>query len=58
MAEALGRDPPERVARLVEELGLPNSLHEAGVPEGDLDGIADEFGERAGDIRKILRVAY
>ncbi len=35
--EALGGEPPERVASLVEELGLPGSLREVGVPEGDLE---------------------
>ena len=55
---ALGGDPSGRVAGLVEELELPNSLRQVGVPEEDLDEIADEFGHQAEDARKILRLAY
>ena len=55
---ALGGEPGERVAALVRELGLPSRLSEAGVPEEDLDAIAEEFGERAGDAREILRRAF
>src|SRR5215210_7522849 len=58
LAEALGGDPAERVSSLVEELGLPDSLREAGVPEEDLESIAGEYGERGEDVREILRVAY
>jgi alcohol dehydrogenase class IV len=55
---ALGGDPAERVGSLVEELGLPNRLRDFGVPEGDLDRIAAEYGEREEDAREILRSAY
>ena len=55
---ALGGEPGERVAGLVGELGLPSRLSEVGVPEEDLDAIAGEFGERAGDAREVLRRAY
>ena len=46
LSEALGGDPPERVSSLVEELGLPVSLREVGVPEEDLRSIAGEYGDR------------
>jgi hypothetical protein len=36
---------------------LPSRLSEVGVPEGDLDAIAEEFGDRAEDAREILRRA-
>ncbi|MDP9425792.1 MAG: iron-containing alcohol dehydrogenase [Actinomycetota bacterium] len=55
---ALGGEPGERVAALVGELGLPSRLSEVGVPEEDLDAIAEEFGEEAGDAREILRRAF
>ena len=58
LSEALGGDPPERVALLVEELGLPGSLRGVGVPEGDLGSIAGEYGERAGEALEILKAAY
>ena len=58
LSDALGGEPPERVASLVEELGLPSSLREVGVPEGELDPIADEYGQRAGEARAILEAAY
>jgi maleylacetate reductase len=54
LASALGGDPAERVAALVESLELPSTLHDVGVPETDLDAIAEEFGERAEDAREIL----
>ena len=57
LSQALGGDPPERVSSLVDELGLPDSLRGAGVPEGDLESIAGEYGEREEDVREILRVA-
>ena len=57
LADALGGDPPERVAALVEELELPNRLRDVGVPEGELETIAEEFGDRADDAREILRRA-
>lgn len=57
LREALGGDPAERVAGLVEELGLPSRLREFGVPEGDLEKIAAEYGERAEDALAILRAA-
>ncbi len=56
LSEALGGEPPERVASLVAELGLPGSLREVGVPEGDLESLAGEYGDR--EARVILRAAY
>jgi len=58
LSDALGGSPPERVASLVEELGLPRSLREVGVPEGDLESIAGEYGRRSGEAREILKAAY
>ena len=58
LAEALGGEPPERVAALVEGLGLPSSLRKVGVPEGDLDSIAGEYGRREEEARAILKAAY
>ncbi len=58
LSEALGGEPPERVASLVAELGLPGNLREVGVPEGDLESIAGEYGDREGEARAILRAAY
>lgn len=58
LAEALVGDPPESVARLVEELELPNSLGETGVPEKDLEAIAEEFGDQREEALEILRRAY
>ena len=57
LSQALGGDPPGRVSSLVDELGLPGSLREAGVPEEALETIAGEYGEREEDVREILRVA-
>lgn len=58
LAEALGGEPSERIAALVEKLGLPNRLREFDVPEDDLGVIAREYGEREEDARAILRAAY
>ena len=58
LSGALGGNPAERVASLVEELGLPSRLREAGVPEEDLDSIAAEYGEKAGEALEILKAAY
>ncbi|CAN5637711.1 iron-containing alcohol dehydrogenase [soil metagenome] len=58
LAEALDGDPAERVAGLVEELELPNSLREVGVPEEDLQEISEEFGEHHEEALEILRRAY
>jgi alcohol dehydrogenase class IV len=58
LSGALGGEPPERVAALVEELGLPGSLRELGVPERDLESIAVEYGSREGEAREILKAAY
>jgi alcohol dehydrogenase class IV len=58
LSEALGGDPPERVASLVEDLGLPGSLREVGVPEGDLVSIAAEYEDRMEEARAILEAAY
>ncbi|MDQ3863779.1 MAG: iron-containing alcohol dehydrogenase [Actinomycetota bacterium] len=58
LSEALGGEPPERVASLVEELGLPSRLREVGVPEEELESIAGEYGKAAGEALAILRAAY
>jgi alcohol dehydrogenase class IV len=58
LSEALGGEPANRVAELVEVLDLPNKLSDVGVPEGDLNEIAAEYGEREEDARKIIRLAY
>jgi len=58
LSEALGGEPANRVAELVEALDLPNKLSDVGVPEGDLNEIAAEYGEREEDAGKILRLAY
>jgi maleylacetate reductase len=58
LEEALGGDPPERVASLVERLDLPNRLRDVGVPEGDLEDIARDFGEQGGEALAILKAAY
>ena len=57
LGEALGGDPAERVASLVEKLELPRRLRDVGVPEEDLEGLAREFGDRAEDAREALRHA-
>jgi maleylacetate reductase len=54
LSEALGGDPAERVAALVERLELPSRLRDVGVPDAELDAIAEEFGDRAEDAREIL----
>jgi alcohol dehydrogenase class IV len=58
LMNALGGDPAECVASLVEKLELPNRLRDVGVPEGELDTVAEEFGEQADDAREILRRAW
>jgi maleylacetate reductase len=58
LSDALGEDPPRRVASLVEGLGLPGSLREVGVPEEDLEAIAGEYGDEAGEALAILKAAY
>jgi maleylacetate reductase len=58
LSTACDGSPPERVSSLVEELGLPGRLREVGVPEEDLEAIAGEYGERAGEALAILRAAY
>ena len=58
LASALGGDPAESVAALVEKLELPNRLSEVGVPEEDLEDIAGDFGDLAGEALEILRRAY
>ena len=58
LSQTLGGEPAERVASLVEELGLPGSLREVGVPEGDLESIAGEYGGRTEEARAILEAAY
>jgi alcohol dehydrogenase class IV len=58
LSEALGGEPPGRIASLVEELGLPASLREVGVPEEDLESIGGEYGDREKEVSDILRAAY
>jgi alcohol dehydrogenase class IV len=58
LSQTLGGEPAERVASLVEELGLPGSLREVGVPAGDLESIAGEYGGRTEEARAILEAAY
>lgn len=58
LTEALGGAPPESIARLVEELELPGLLRETGVPEKDLEAIAEEFGDQREEALEILRRAY
>jgi maleylacetate reductase len=58
LEEALGGDPPQRVASLIERLELPSRLREVGVPEADLEEIARDFGDDAEDALTILRAAY
>lgn len=57
LAEALGGDPAERVAVLVKKLDLPDKLRDVGVPEEDLEEIAQESGDRSEDAREVLRRA-
>jgi alcohol dehydrogenase class IV len=58
LSESLGGEPSERVSSLVQELGLPGRLREVGVPEEDLEGIAGEYGDAAGEALAILTAAY
>lgn len=57
LGKALGDEPDEGIAALVRELDLPSKLSEVGVPEADIDAIAAEFGDSAGEAREILRLA-
>ncbi|MDQ3636537.1 MAG: iron-containing alcohol dehydrogenase [Actinomycetota bacterium] len=57
LTNALGGDPAERVAALVEELELPSTLHDVGVSEEAIEEIAQQFEDRAEDAREILRRA-
>jgi maleylacetate reductase len=58
LEEALGGNPADRIAALVQELGLPGRLREVGVPEEDLEYIASDFGDREADALAILTAAY
>ncbi len=58
LADALGGEPAERVAALVERLGLPNRLRDVGVPEKDLAEIAGDFGDQEEPALEILRRSY
>jgi maleylacetate reductase len=58
LASALGGDPAESVTALVDKLELPKHLSEVGVPEEDLEEIAGDFGDLAGEALEILRRAY
>lgn len=57
LTEALGGEPPDRIAALVERLGLPSRLSEVGVPKEDIDSIAEELTDEADDAREILNRA-
>lgn len=57
-SEALGGDPAELVAGLVEKLELPSRLREVGVPEEDLEEIAGEFEDQYQEAMEILTRAY
>jgi len=57
LTNALGGDPAERVAALVEGLELPSTLHDVSVSEEAIEEIAQEFEDRAEDAREILRRA-
>lgn len=57
LGHALGGEPDEVIAGLVRELGLPSRLSEVGVPEGEIDSIAGDFGDSSGDAREILQRA-
>ena len=57
LTNSLGGEPAQRVAALVEELELPNTLRDVGVPESDIEEIAQEFGDLAEDALEILRRA-
>ena len=57
-ADALGGEPAERVAALVERLRLPNRLRDVGVPEEDLAQIAQDFGDQEEPALEILRRSY
>lgn len=54
---ALGGEPSERVATLVEDLELPSRLSDVGVPEDDIEELAQEFGDLADDALEVLRRA-
>jgi len=58
LGEVLGGEPADCVAALVKELGLPDRLHDAGVPKEDLETLAVEYSEREEEVREILRRAY
>lgn len=58
LADALGGEPAGRIAALVEELDLPNSLRGVGVPAEDLAGIADGFGSMKSEAYNVLKAAY
>ena len=58
LSRALGGEPPERVSSLIDELGLPGRLREVGVPEEELEAIAKEYGELAGEAFAVLGAAY
>lgn len=57
LTDALGGNPAKRVAALVEGLELPSTLRDVGVPEAEIEEIAQEFGDRAEDALEILRRA-
>jgi maleylacetate reductase len=58
LSEGLGGEPPEQIASLVEELGLPARLREVGVPEEDLASLAAEYGDKENEVSDILLAAY
>ena len=58
LGDALGGEPAECVAALVEGLALPNRLGDAGVLEEDLEKLAAEYGDSEGEALEILRLAW
>ncbi|WP_119068648.1 iron-containing alcohol dehydrogenase [Rubrobacter indicoceani] len=58
LSDALGGEPDGRVASLVLELGLPNSISEFDVPESDLEAIASEYEGQEDRALAILKRAY
>ncbi|MGB3633828.1 MAG: iron-containing alcohol dehydrogenase [Rubrobacteraceae bacterium] len=58
LSDALGGDPSEQIAGLVEQLELPSSLQEVGIPKEDLEEISQEFEQQREIALEILRRAY
>jgi alcohol dehydrogenase class IV len=58
VSDALGGDPAEKIASLVNDLDLPDRLSDFDVPKEDLETLAAEYGEKEEEVRKILRQVY